>query len=119
MFLNGALIDNDSYVDVDDIGVGDTALLCHTDKDDCCHLEGSRSGEWYFPSGAQVLVEGIANANRSYFFRNRDQSVVRLNRINNPPERGQFRCEIPNTGGEMQTIHVNIGMCREYHMHFL
>ena len=35
-FLNKMVIANNSYVDVDDIGANETALLCHTDKSDGC-----------------------------------------------------------------------------------
>ena len=34
--LKGAPIANNSYVDVDDIDEGDYALLCHTNKTNCC-----------------------------------------------------------------------------------
>ena len=110
-FLNGAVIDNDSYVDVDDIGQGDNALFCNTDKNDCCDRAHGRAGEWYFPNRTQVQTEGVARAisSSSYFFRNRGQRVIRLNRVNNPLERGRFQCEVPNAEEEMQTLHINIG----------
>ena len=98
-------------MDVDDIGHGDNALLCNTNNTNCCDGVHGLAGEWYFPNGAQVPIEGAARAiaSSSYFFRNRGQSVVRLNRVKNPPERGLFQCIVPNAEEEMQTLHINIG----------
>ena len=38
--------------------------------------------------------------------------VVRLNRLGDPPERGRFRCEVPNADGDMVAMYVNIGEYR-------
>ena len=97
---------------IDDIGEDDGALLCHTNKTDCC---GSPYliGEWYFPNGNQVQILGYAHRNAShYFYRNRGSQVVRLNRVMNPPERGRFFCKVPDSSGELQAIYVNVG---KYH----
>ena len=94
---------------VDDIGQGDNALLCNTNKTNCCDRVHGLAGEWYFPNGARVQTEGAAKASHDYFFRNRGQRVIRLNRVNNPLERGQFQCKVPNAEEEMQTLHINIG----------
>ena len=77
-----------------DIGTGDLALLCITDLQECCGNPWPRHGEWYFPNNERVLTEGSNNAN---FYRNRDDSVVRLNRRNNAtmPVR-EYCCELPN-----------------------
>ena len=104
MSLKETPIDNDSFVDVDDIGEGDTALLCHTNDTDCCTNAQTGTdvalGKWFFPGGTNVPSSG------SNFFRNRGQSVVRLNRRNNPSERGRFICELLG-----DTIYVNICEC--------
>ena len=99
-------IHNDSYVDIDDIGEGDNALLCH-----CCESNGNkRVGEWYFPSGHKVQIFGNASINsNSYFYRNRNVQVVHLNRVSLAPERGRFRCEVP-TNTIHHEIYVIIGM---------
>ena len=97
-------------MDVDDIGEGNTAaLLCHTNKTNCCTNEmgQTRAGEWYFPNGTSVGVEG---ASQDEFYRNRGTQVVRLNhRQGTPTERGRFRCEVPDSNNVMQTVYVNIG----------
>ena len=107
--LNGTSIAANSYVDVDDIGEGDDALLCHTDRFNCC-TSPNTAGQWYFPNRSIVKIEGLSPP-ENVFFRNRGQSVVRLNRRGNPSERGLFRCEVPtNIGDILQNIYVNIGM---------
>ena len=106
--LKGAVIANDSYVDENDIGENDNALHCHTDKLDCCNQLPNRAGEWFFPNGSKVTVKGKANvSSQDYYYRNRGQTVVLLNRVKNPPEKGRFRCEVPNAGEELQITYVN------------
>ena len=104
--LKGQSIANNSYVAVDDIGEGDDALLCHTNKIDCCR-NPYYYGEWYYPSGIQV---GIYGHYYDEFYRNRGTRVVRLNyRQGSFTERGLFRCEVPDASNINQRIYVNIG----------
>ena len=111
--LNGKVIANDSFVNADDIGENDDALHCQTDKKSCCRYGVNRFGEWYFPNGTRVgMREGTRD---NYFYRNRGDKIVRLNRRHNPPERGQFHCEVPDADGVNQTVFVNIGMYFEEH----
>ena len=118
--LRGARIANNSYVDVEDIGESDNALLCITDKTHCCAPPYShkRAGEWYFPDGYKVTIEG-SNPPENLFFRNRGQGVVRLNRRGNPSERGLFRCQVPDASNTMQSIYINIGMCVTQFLYFI
>ena len=97
--LRGTPIDNDSFVDVDDIGNSDSPLdnrlLCLTNETDCCgNADGSPSGGWNFPDGS--VVGGVPSGGTvvDVFTRNRGTSVVRLLRHGNPSERGRFRCDI-------------------------
>ena len=109
--LKGAYLANNSYVDVDDIGEDENALICHTNKTGCCHYYDDRAGEWYFPNGSSVQTR---DGNRysgltEYFYRNRGESIVRLNRYGNSPlERGHFYCELPDANDVNKTLHVNI-----------
>ena len=110
--LKGAAIANDGYVDVDDIGDNDEdALLCHTDKTDCCQGNNAGISNWYFPSGSRVEGTDFYTdmGHTSYFTRNRDPSVVRLVRVGAPTERGRFSCVVPNANDLVQTIFMNIG----------
>ena len=96
-------------MDVDDIGVNENALLCHTDKRDCCGEPPNRDGEWYFPNGTKVGIQGIS---QDEFYRNRGTQVVRLNHQQgiSQTERGLFRCEVPDSKNVTQTVYVNIGI---------
>ena len=105
--LSGTAIAYNSYVAVDDIGEGDAALLCHTDKTPCCGPP-NRAGEWYYPGGYYV---GIQGGSSDEFYRNRGTQVVRLNRRQGTfTERGLFRCEVPDARNIVRFIYVNIGM---------
>ena len=108
--LNGAAIASDGYVTADDIGKGDSALLCHTDQPGCCF---NQKGHWYFPNGTRV--ESITNNEKAghytnVFFRNRGTGIVRLNRHGSPLERGRFYCVVPDAMNMDQKLYVNIGM---------
>ena len=105
--LKGAYLANNSYVDVDDIGEDESALICHTNKTDCCGL--NRAGEWYFPNGSRVQRWSWNRHYSEYFYRNRDERIVRLNRYGNSPlERGHFYCELPDANDVNKTLYVNI-----------
>lgn len=110
--LNGELIANHSYVDVDNIGEDDNALLCHTNNSECCssYYPGQiRAGEWYYPDGTYVGIEAFYE---NEFYRNRGSQVVRLNhRQGDFTQRGLFRCELPDSTWIQRTVYVNIGEC--------
>ena len=94
-------------MDVDAIGENETALLCHTDKPDCCD-KPNKAGEWYYPNGTIV---GIKAESQDEFYRNRGTQVVRLNHRNGSfTERGLFQCEIPDSSNMNQTVYVHIGI---------
>ena len=109
-------IPNDGYARVTDIGSEANGLLCNTDRSDCCRgadaTDGVAQGHWYRPNGNQVgsfTQEKDNDPTSNFFSRNRGAGVVRLNRIGDPPERGRFRCEVPNDAGVNVTVYVNIG----------
>ena len=112
--------DIDGYVLVTDIGTDANGLYCSTDRSDCCRgsyaPDGVAQGHWYRPDGTQVgnFAQEIQFSSdptefENFFSRNRGTGIVRLNRYGNPPERGRFRCEVPNQDGVMVTMYVNIG----------
>ena len=116
--LSGVTIPNDGYVLVSAIEIGSTSLYCNTNRSDCCrgsdHPEGAAQGQWYRPDGSEVMSFGIEDAanigpNRNFFSRDRRTGIVRLNRNGDPPERGRFRCEIPDVSGNIVCVYVNIG----------
>ena len=104
MSLRGTPIDNDGFVNAGDISLYNDSLLCLTNATDCCGGD-NRTGDWFFPNGTIVdsFSDNGGSPNNDFFSRNRGQSVVRLNRYNNPSERGRFHCELLGS-----TIYVNI-----------
>ena len=90
-----------------------TALLCCTNKEECCGPSnpGPVVGNWYFPSGMIVGSLSDNTGVSSYFARNRGLRLVRLYRVGSPQERGRFHCEVPIADGSNQTIYVNICEC--------
>ena len=104
-------------MDVDSINglIDGNGLLCLTNNTACCHGGFQNlNGDWYYPNGIRVgsFSERNINTAVTFFFRNRGESVVRLNRRGIPPERGKFYCELINSNGVNQTISVNI--CEYY-----
>ena len=104
--LNGITYPNGSTVLRGDIGEGDNALLCTTDREDCCNNFLYRAGQFYFPDGSQVPVQGDAS---SGYYRNRGIQLIRLNRQSNGILTGQFRCEIPSSIDVNTVLYINIG----------
>ena len=121
MSLRGTPIDDDGFVNFDDIGTnggvdGDAALLCLTNSTNCCGPgDPTTTGDWYFPNGESPVgdltsnTQGQAGRN-DYYYRNRGPSVVRLNRNNNPSEKGRFRCDLLGS-----TMYANICKCSRQH----
>ena len=105
--LNGTTYQNNSLVTLEDIGEWDDALLCLTDNTMCCaraQVPGHGIlGDWYYPNGT-----GVSNSGEIWeFYRNRGQSVVRLNRRRGGVT-GIYHCEIPDANGVTQDIYVGL-----------
>ena len=104
--LNGNLYLNNSAVALSEIGEGEKALLCKTDKKDCCGTVPNRFGQFYFPGGLEQVP--IAKQQQD-FYRNRGDQSVGLNRregVTSPT--GTYRCEIPNADDEMIKIYITL-----------
>ena len=99
--LRGKTYLNNTIVLMSDIGETDNALLCMTDRTDCC---SNPVGEFYYPDNTAV---GFSSTNSLY--RTRGPQVVRFNRRNNDfSPTGVYRCQIPDSIGRMQNIYINI-----------
>ena len=110
--LKGATYQNNSLMTLEDIGEGDDALLCLTDKPGCCRPPYTGSGQraignWFFPNETRVPSSG----NQSDFHRTRDQMVVLLQRRRGG-EDGVYRCEIPDELNVTQTIYIGVYSAR-------
>ena len=110
--LRGTTYQNNSLVTLDNIGEGDDALLCLTDNTACCSRAQSPGmvnlGDWYYPNGTGVVNSIVALPDVQWeFYRNRGQSVVRLNRRRGGVN-GIYHCEVPDTTGVNQTIYIGV-----------
>ena len=102
----------------------DEALKCVTDLVDCCGTESDAPsnitrtvrGDRYFPDGTTV---GFGDGTRFLVNRGPNENIngqqvngsVRLyRRYSGAPERGRFRCELPNAANPRvnQTLYANI-----------
>ena len=101
--LNGKVYSNNSAVSILDIGEGEDALLCKTNKQDCCGTPPNRFGEFYYPNGVQVPVRRQGHG----FYRSRGDQVVRLNRrdgVTSPT--GVYCCDIPDDSGIFRKVFI-------------
>ena len=109
--LNSTTYQNNSLVTLEDIGEWDDALLCVTDNIACCARAqspvGVVLGDWYYSNGTGVANAFVAFDIQWDFYRNRGQSVVRMNRRRGGVN-GIYRCEIPDTTGVGQTIYIGV-----------
>ena len=110
--MNGAIIPNHGFVLLDSIGESSNSLLCLTDNRMCCaraQVPGRGIlGDWYFPNG-EAVPNSIINPSNIMpdIYRNRGQSVVRLNRRKGGVP-GIYRCGIPDTAGVNQAMFIGV-----------
>ena len=97
---------NNSRVSLADVDEGkENALICRTDRLNCCGTPPNRFGHFYYPSGLQVPVNSAGQG----FYRNRGDQLIRLNRrAGATSPTGKYRCEIPDASGEMQNICITL-----------
>ena len=105
--LNGTTYQNNGLVTLEDVGEDDDALLCMTDNTACCARAqspgGGILGDWYYPNGTGV----VNSLNMWEFYRNRGQSVVRLNRRRGGVN-GIYHCVMPDIAGVNRTIYIGV-----------
>ena len=106
MSLNGQPIANNSIVLLRNIGEGDAALLCTTDRTACCGTIPNRAGQWYYPYGMMVPTYAVGQP----YYRNRGDKLIRLNRRPNmglsEMYSGIYCCQIPDENNVEQTMCV-------------
>ena len=82
-----------------------------TDNIACCARAqspgGVTLGDWYYPNGTGVANAFVAFDIQWDFYRNRGQSVVRMNRRRGGVN-GIYHCVIPDTTGVDQTIYIGV-----------
>ena len=115
--LNGAVYVNNSVILITEIGETNTmpsqndGLQCITDRRPCC--KGQRIGEWYFPNGTKVPIQGSGANSAEAFYRNRglNDGTVYLNRVSTDimSPTGLFCCVVPDANNVSQSLCANIG----------
>ena len=103
--LNGVMYTNNSAVLLSEVGEGENALLCKTNKEDCCGTPPNRFGEFYYPNDIKVPIA----KEQQGFYRNRGEKVIRLNRRDGTISPiGKYQCEIPDASGSIQNIYITL-----------
>ena len=97
---------------LEDIGRSVNALLCITDLTACCRPSDTGGpfslGNWFFPNGTGVPSSIVdENGTQWEFYRNRGQSVVRMNRRRGGVT-GLYRCVIPDALNVTQAIYLGV-----------
>ena len=120
-FLNGVLYPNNSVISLDDIGDGESALYCLTNRTNCCAAaDGEVAGEWIM-AGQTLPVFGAGCSDAGEFTRSRASSAVLLNRItmdSNVSEAlvGIYTCRIPDASGQLRTAYIGVDTGEYYLM---
>ena len=98
-------LSNNSFIYYPDIGDSDSALRCVTNKGSCCNV--SNTGGWRDESRRPVHqgVDGVA-----CLYVTRGDGVISLNRKLSCSDHtsGLWRCDIPDSSGEMQSLYIYI-----------
>ena len=101
-FMNDEIV-NHGIVTITDITESEP-LLFVTDRIDCCPPgdSGVSNGQWYF-SDESAVPEG----SEGNFYQTSAFAAVRLHRTNGMTN-GIFRCDIPDTVGNVHSRHIGI-----------
>ena len=100
--LKGTVLPNNSFIRRGLIGEGDDALMCVTgNTTECC----ASAGNWTDERGGAVH-QGTPGESGIYI--TRGAGVVSLNRIRGGSP-GMWRCDIPDSSGEMQSMYIYTG----------
>ena len=98
-------LSNNSYIYYHDIRDGDS-LKCVTDNVNCCN--SSIAGVWRDESGVPVYA---------CLYVTRGDGVISLHRkigCTSDHTSGLWRCDIPDSSGEMQSLYVYIGLYQRW-----
>ena len=103
---NGYFLSNNSFIISFDIRDGYYALNCVTDNVNCCN--NSAVGGWRDESGRPVY-QGADGTTCLYV--TRGDGVISLHRKRGCTDHtsGVWRCDIPDSSGEMQSLYAYIG----------
>ena len=102
---------NNTLFTVDDIGEVEGALVCSTDKKDCCDNESDIHGNWFLPNGSKVLATNNTHFEAAYV--TWGNQTVGLNHVNNSNSlellpRGVYHCEMMDKNNTTHHLYVGI-----------
>ena len=105
--LKGVVYGHNSTVNMAEVGEGENALVCKTNKPNCCRTQ--KAGEFYYPNSVRVPIRSLNHV----FFRDRREQSVRLNRRVEVDDNvylptGAFCCEVPDACNVKQKICINL-----------
>ena len=106
--LGGPLYNN-SFIYYANISIGDSALECVTESVNCCN--NSTVGGWRDERGRPVY-QGEDGTTCLYV--TRGDGVISLHRNCSDHTPGLWRCDIPDSSGEMQSLYAYIGQNERY-----
>ena len=102
---DGPPLSNNSFIYYPDIGGEYLALQCVTNRENCCNE--SNTGGWRDWRGRPVHqgVDGV-----TCLYVTRGDGVISLHRKSGctPDMSGLWRCDIPDSSGEMQSLYIYI-----------
>ena len=91
---------------------GGDPLLCTTQRTACCASSGQRHGEWVYPNGINVPIEGTG---QSFYRKRRDSgpggvlgAVLLHRRFDAMEPTGIYHCILPGADGMDQALHVGL-----------
>ena len=108
--FNGTIYANHSYLDLTLVGEGgensSNEVLCHTSVQTCCSgSQGVHRGDWYFPSGSRLP---FPDHGMNAIAQQREAQRVELSRRNNRNVSGIYRCDIPITVTQNQSLYIGL-----------
>ena len=102
---------NSTLITVDTIGEGNRALICSTDRQDCCLNESSIDSNWFLPNGSKIHLKNTLTSTSSYIVRG--NQTVGLNRVENGTSlselpMGIYHCEMMDKNNINHHLYVGI-----------
>ena len=99
--------ENNSVVAWTGIGKAAAALMCLTDKTDCCNSTKSRgNSNWYHPNGGGSAVLPLGD--EAYYQTYRKSSILLHRNGTVPTVTGVFHCDVVDNNGTMQRLYIGI-----------
>ena len=110
--LGGIAYPNNTAVILKHIGEEDkNSLLCTTAHSLCCQT--NKQGRFYYPNGEPVLplsqLQASSLRQSLYLTHNNGSISLKRQPEETLPPLGKYRCEIPDSGGNLQNLFFTIG----------